>query len=210
MPTDAPTPTPPLETPPPCVNSLYGPFVRGFPDGSFRPDAPLTRAQLAQMLYNAYRQTPQGVTWQNSFTDVSRESWYHAAVSFLYSRGYLTGYGDNTFRPHNPITRAELTALLVRKTAGRHHSPTNQGSGFFDVPNTHWAVSYIRTSRYHNMLLGYPDGSFRPDAHITRAEAVVLINRMLNPCPNILPISYFDLLHMHFAYHDIIRASIVE
>jgi len=145
---------------------------------------------------------------QSTLSDVSPGKWYYNAINFLAHHGYIVGFRDNTFRPDTPITRAEITVLLTRKSG---LTPlVGQVDGFIDVSSSHWAVGYIYASQGKDFVRGYPDGTFRPNNHATRAEAVVLLNRVLNPCPNTLPVSYVDLTYKHFAYVDILRASIVE
>lgn len=185
----------------------FGPFVSGYPDGTFRPDALITRAEFVQMLYNAYLQKPQGLEIrQSTFADISLDRWYGNAINLFVSTGHIKGFTDNTFRPNEPITRAEITALLIRKSGLRLEESSEN---FSDVASSHWAIGYIHTSQLNGFILGYPDGTFRPDAHTTRSEAVVLINRVLNPCHNTTPVSYSDLSRIHWAYTDIIRASIL-
>ena len=154
---------------------IYGPFINGFPDGTFRPNENVTRAQFVQMLYNATILKPQAP--QNTFPDVSEQSWYNAAVNFLAASGYISGYPDGTFRPQSDITRAEITVILMKKIGAAPTTGTFQT--FSDIDDTHWAYGYTLTAHQNGYIVGYPDGTFRPNSNATRAEAVALITRIL-------------------------------
>ena len=192
----------------PRTRCLFGPFVMGFPDGSFRPDEPVTRAEFIQMLYNASIYKTTADFQQASFPDVYAGRWYTSAINYFANKGSIVGFEDGTFRPNNPITRAEITTLLIGEVDWIQE-PFSEAI-FSDVSPTHWAFDYIQISQQNGFVVGYPDGTFRPDAGATRSEAVVLINRIVRPCYNTEPVSYLDLRRYHWAYYDIIRASIVN
>ena len=117
------------------------------------------------------------ITSSNSFSDVAGGQWFNVAVSTLTDLDIIQGYPDGSFRPENNITRAEFVTLVARFFAAA------DGSGampYSDVPNGHWAVEHIMSGYNAGIILGYPDGTFRPEAPISRAEAITLINRLLN------------------------------
>lgn len=152
-------------------------YVSGYPDGTVRPNASVTRAETATMLYrlltDARREEIE--TAVIPFHDVTLTSWYAQAVAAMANGGYITGYEDGTFGGNKPITRAEFVAMLVR-FIGLEEAQCS----FTDVSRTHWAYEHIATATAAEWIGGYPDGSFGPSRSITRAEAMTIINRVLD------------------------------
>ena len=117
----------------------------------------------------------------SSYPDVNVKDWFNVAVSTLTNAGVIEGYEDGTFRPNAPITRAELATIISRfdQTFGTFETDAE----FPDITN-HWAEEYIKHSAARNWVVGYPDGTFRPDQNITRAETVTMVNRILRRAVN--------------------------
>ena len=155
-------------------------YVSGYPDGTVRPGANITRAETAQMLYRLLTSDAQSryATKSNSFSDVAADAWYCESVSTLSGMGIITGYPDGTFRPNEKITRAEFATLLSRFTEAKP-----AGTASFSDTASHWARAAIETASANGWVTGYPDGTFRPNNSITRAEAMTMINRMLGRLP---------------------------
>ncbi|MDE7245652.1 MAG: S-layer homology domain-containing protein, partial [Oscillospiraceae bacterium] len=151
-------------------------YVNGRSEGVFAPNMSITRGETAVILYRLMSDEARAAYYaaSNNFNDVGDSAWYNEAISTLVQAGVLDGYGDGTFRPEQPVTRAELAAVLVRVQGGSSAS----GAGFTDT-NEHWAEGYISSAVMSGLVLGYEDGSFRPDQGVTRAESVTMINRML-------------------------------
>ena len=114
----------------------------------------------------------------NDFADVTEDSWYNTAVSTMAGMNILKGRTANSFAPQAPITRAEFAAICARFDSGR----AEENSGFTDISG-HWAEKEIERAATLGWVSGYTDGSFHPDAPITRAEAMTLINRVLCRMP---------------------------
>ena len=151
-------------------------YILGYEDNTFKPNSNITRAESATMIYrllNANRRDAVFTT-TNSFSDVTASKWYNKAVSSMAKGGYVNGYPDGTFGGEKNITRAEFVTLLVNFFGTKDVS-----CNFNDVKTSHWAYKYIATATSYGWLSGYEDGSFRPDRAITRAEAVAVINRVL-------------------------------
>ena len=151
-------------------------YVTGYPDGRFRPEKNITRAETATMIFRLFMQgedSPISTNW-NMFSDVDVSKWYNTEVSTMARAGYITGYPDGTFGGDKPITRAEFVTILVR-----FFSTRNTYVYFRDVSTNHWAYRYIATAAFNGWIVGYPDGTFKPDQPITRAEAVTVLNRLL-------------------------------
>lgn len=155
-------------------------YLHGYPDGSFRPNDHLTRAEAAEVLYNLLdpSERPNSLVGYQPFSDVplSSNQWYFFPVASLSVLGLLSGYEDGSFRPNHPLTRGELVVLLSRMV------PTSEEGicPFSDVSVGHWAYQAISLASEQDWVTGYPDGSFRPDQTVTRTEAVVLLNRALD------------------------------
>ncbi len=194
----------------PASATIYPPYVMGYSNEMFYPQAPIKRNECVTMLYRLLQQIEPDstiVSQAKEFKDVSVETWYHSAVSVLAAKGIVNGYSDGTFQPENAITRAEFLAVALRFSK----IPLETAGGYFsDVPASHWAANYIQTAVKNGFVSGYADGSFRPDVQITRAEAVTMLNRITgrNQCVIADNISSFvDVPIGFWAYQDIMLAA---
>lgn len=157
-------------------------IVQGYPDGSFRPDQPVTRAEFSCLLVKSLGLT--GEAWvaergANVFSDV-RNHWAQGYIQVAYEYGIIRGYEDGSFRPESRIARDELAAMIVR--ALRYEGEFRQGMAlpFADreeIPL--WAREVVAVASSKELVVGFPDGTFRPHDLATRAEASVLIVRLL-------------------------------
>ena len=185
--------------------SDHTPYVSGYGDNVFGPNRNITRAEVAQCLYNLLKKTS-SVT-ETRFSDVSLDQWYGQAVNYLSYIGVFSGYGDGTFKPNNPITRAELVSALTNCV-----SPVEAENPFSDVVADHWAFHSIITAVANNWISGYPDGTFQPQRTITRAETVVILNRAMERtgegyAENRTGQYFVDIKEVNWAYLDIVEAS---
>ncbi|WP_130863240.1 S-layer homology domain-containing protein [Bacilliculturomica massiliensis] len=155
-------------------------YMSGYPDGTVRPEAPIARMEVAMIFYRLLRDDvrDQYETTHNDFSDVSPSDWYGKAVSTLANMGVLSGRGGGTFSPDSPITRAEFAAVAA-KFCDEYYS----GADAFSDIGGHWARRQINLAASAGWISGLGDGTFAPERHITRAEAVTLINRMLMRLP---------------------------
>ena len=162
------------------LNEDHFAYVQGYADGTVRPNAPITRAETAQMLYRLLTDEARREyqTDRSAYSDVPSGLWYSTSVATLSSMGVITGYPDGTFRPTANITRAEFATLLSRLSG----ADSARGAAFSDV-SAHWARKAIAAVSAKGWVSGYPDGTFRPNANITRAEAMAMLNRMLGRLP---------------------------
>ena len=113
-------------------------------------------------------------TQENEFSDVNEGDWYNNNISTVAAAGIVNGYDDGTFLPNNKITRAEFATIAARFTSLVH-----EGENLFTDIDGHWAAEYINNAAITGWVNGYDDGTFKPNAEITRAEAITLINRVL-------------------------------
>jgi hypothetical protein len=183
-------------------------YIFGDPTGMVRPDSVITRAETAIIIYRLLADGNKDMAAPAAFSDVDDGQWYSQAVNYLAYIGAVNGYPDGSFKPNAPISRAEFTKLI----AGFDNLEQAGGDMFSDIGGN-WAAKYINSAAAKGWVSGYPDGTFSPDSNITRAETVSLMNaklqRGVNPenIPDWAP-SYTDLGKGHWAYSDIIEASI--
>lgn len=180
----------------------YKAYIQGYPGGLFKPDNKLTRAEMATIIAMVSEKEAKGSAV--AFSDVKSEYWGADAIAKVSKMGLMNGYKDGTFKPNQSITRAELASLvaLLGPDAG------TSANGFSDI-SSHWAKEAILKAQSLGILKGYSDGTFRPNALLTRAEAVVAINRALGrePLTNVSQPQWKDVPSTHWAYGDIEAAS---
>ena len=169
-------------------NETHAAYLTGYADGTVHPNGQITRAEVSMILYRLLTDASRSVfgTSVNSFSDVPADEWFNTAVSTLANAKVLDGYPDGTFRPNAPITRAELATVLTRLSVLVNLSREITPVTFSDVAD-HWAFSFISTAANNGWINGYTDGTFRPDFSVSRAEAVTMLNRMLDRNPTTLP-----------------------
>ena len=155
-------------------------YVQGYPDGTVKPAGNITRAETAAILFrlmdDASRKTYYST--KSGFRDVASGSWYNTYVATLNNAGVITDSSNGYFRPNEAITRAELAAMLAK------FSETTSAANYFnDVSAKYWAANAIAICAKLGWITGYPDGTFRPDRNVTRAELMAMINRATGRAP---------------------------
>ena len=157
------------------INDHYQ-YMVGYKDATFRPNNNMTREEAAVMFSRLMVRRPiKGHIYNHNFKDIANTRWSATAISYMNELGLIKGYPDGTFKPEKSITRAEFAAM-----ATRFANLFGGGlQGFVDVPYTHWANDVIAKAASAGWVSGYPDGTFKPENKITRAEVVSITNRML-------------------------------
>ena len=175
-------------------------YIVGYPNGNVEPNGNITRAEVATIFFRLLTEEVRTAnsTQSNSLSDVTRGQWFNHAVSTLSSMGIVKGHNDGTFAPNAPITRAEFAAIAARFD----DKNTDTSSKFTDIAS-HWAKNEIGIAANKGWINGYPDDTFRPNQYITRAEAMTLVNRVLNR----LPENSSDLLDSMIKWPDNSDAS---
>ncbi|MCX6097086.1 MAG: S-layer homology domain-containing protein, partial [Caldiserica bacterium] len=187
-------------------------FLVGYPDGMFKPERNVSRAEVATALSRAL-----GLGWSSttpSFPDVPATHWAAGYIQIMVDEGIMEGDVSGTFRPDAFITRAEAAAVLLRmlKVEPFHNLLS---SSFSDVPATHWALGYIESMQKYGLITGYPDGTYKPDAHILRSEFTAIADRALgreiSSSSQVTGLSedvrWPDVAANHWAYLYILEAS---
>ena len=148
-------------------------YMKGYANGTFGPNANMTRAEAAQMFYNLLL-NKQAVA-DAGFTDVAADRWYADAVNTLAFMGIINGVGNNQFAPSRTISRAEFAAIATRFAKAN----SNGSLAFTDVKRSDWFYNSVLTAVNYGWIGGYSNGTFKPNNNITRAEVVSIVNKML-------------------------------
>lgn len=170
-------------------------YVIGYPDGKVHPEGNISRAETATIFFRLLKADIRdgNLTADNGFSDVSDGQWHNKAISTMAKLGIVKGRRADRFDPDASITRAEFAAICARFST----KPVENSGSFSDISG-HWAENEIERAAAFGWISGYPDGTFRPDARITRAEAMTMINRVLCRMPQ----SKSDLLDSMVTWPD--------
>lgn len=183
------------------ASSSAGGYMNGYPDDTFRPDSPITRAEWASMLTRILPLTS-AEGWK-AYSDVASNYWAMQSIQAMVGNQFMVGYPDGTFHPDSPITRTEVADMIARI---RHLEA--QPAAFGDTAK-HWASASIGAAQAEGLMSGYKDGMFRPDQPLTRAEAVTIVNRMLGitGSRHTASVTWRDVPPAYWAYDQIQLAS---
>lgn len=157
--------------------SKHEAYVSGYPDGSFRPNAYMTREEAASVFNRLLEDYETNENENTKFEDVGADRWSSSAINSLVAKGVISGYENGLFRPDDNITRAEMSVFMAALTNSQYTAKT-----FSDIQG-HWAQKSIEIAATQGWIAGYTDGTFKPDEYITRAEAVLFINNALGRMP---------------------------
>ena len=155
-------------------------YVIGYKDGNVRPYGLISRAETTTIFFRLLKDSVRdgNLLTSNTYTDVADNYWANTAISTMTGLGIVQGRTATTFDPYAPITRAQFAAICARFDDGK----TQGGQTFTDIQG-HWAQAYIERAAELGWIKGFEDGTFRPDTYITRAQAMTMINRVLNRIP---------------------------
>lgn len=175
-------------------------YIKGYPNGSFKPTDTITRAEAATIFYRLLTDSTRKAyaTTYNSFKDVPATAWYNTAVSTMAKLGIVNGGADGYFRPNDPITRAEIAAMIAR-CDGAYYTGT---STVFSDTYGHWAAGYIDRAYELGWINGYGT-TYAPDRYISRAETVAVLNRVLNRAPQYTS----DLTRNYTTFSDVATSA---
>lgn len=184
-------------------------YLGGYTDGSFGPENNMSRAEVAQMFYRLLLE--QNVESTGTYSDVPVNAWYAQAVNTLSSAGVIQGVGGNRFAPDREITRAEFLTIAMRFAKA---IPGGE-KAFSDVAPSDWYYAQISGAAQYGWIGGYADGSFKPNAAITRAEVTTIVNRMLNRSADTSHMDahekqlrlFPDVKNTFWAYYTILEAT---
>lgn len=164
-------------------------YIIGTPEGLSLPTANVTRAEVATIFFRLMTDDARAKfdSLDNNFSDVAKGQWYNRAISTLANAGIIKGDPAGTYRPGDAITRAEMATIIAR------FGDFKEGGKTFNDISGHWAQKYIELAASNGWINGNPDGTFKPNNNITRAETVAMINRVLDrqtkDVSDLLPVS---------------------
>ncbi|MFS0837406.1 cadherin-like beta sandwich domain-containing protein [Paenibacillus sp. 1P03SA] len=185
----------------------HKPYMEGYPDGTFRPNKGISRAELAAILARLFANETSAAA-QNPFADVPASHWASRYVAAVFGGKLMDGYPDGKFNPERILTRAEMATILVKL----RQLPGVQGASAFTDLQGHWAAENIRKAEKAGLLTGFEDGTFRPDQALTRAQAVVIFNKLLGrqaeSVPAGIPQAWSDVPASFWGYKDVTEASV--
>ncbi len=178
-------------------------FVTGYPDGTFRPDQPITRAEVAAVVARLFEFAEDPSTTVG-FGDLSDEHWARAYIAALSQRGIMVGFNDGNFHPDQPVTRAELAAVVARLQG----LDPQMGDAFADTRG-HWAQGVVEAARQAGAVTGFTDGLYHPEEPATRAQFVAMVARMLGrgPLTGLPTPTWPDVSADHWAFGYVEEAS---
>lgn len=181
-------------------------YVNGFPDGTFRPQNTITRAEMAALLARNKGLSDQAA-YQGLYPDVADGFWAAAYIEQLKELGLIIGDDKGKFRPADRITRAEMAMIVARWL--KADLSTAKSASFSDVPANHWAATAIAIASEAGIMIGFEDGSFGMNELLTRAQAVTIMNRLLGrgPLTGVVDPTWPDVPATHWAYEQIEEAS---
>lgn len=197
------------------VENEHIPYVSGYVDGTFKPDRFITRSETVKLIVSSSGDEVQS---GDQFSDVGESHWASGEIYTAFQKGYISGYPDGSFRPDVPVTRAEFATIVYGSMGqsipkGGDYLITKY---FYDSLDM-WSTRRVNTLGTMGLINGYPDGSFRPDDYVSRAEAVVILNRVKERVGDksfmdrVEGVQYEDIVtrnSKHWAYYDILEASV--
>ncbi|WP_431027700.1 S-layer homology domain-containing protein [Lysinibacillus sp. LZ02] len=195
---------------------VKAPYIQGYADGTFRPNANVTRAQMATMLARHLTNNNIPTAARASFTDVENHG-AKDAIEFVKTTGLFSGTSETTFNPNGSITRAQMASVIVRwmeqhcteNTTKEYCTSETTGKTFNDVHSTHWAASAIEKVSALGIMSGVSDTAFNPNGFLTRAQAVKVLNRLfeIKPVTTIEKSMFTDVSTSHWAIDEIEAAA---
>jgi len=183
-------------------------YIQGYEDGTFRPDHTVTRAHIAVMIARNLGLDGSGKIAAALFSDVSASHWAAPAIGYVKQQGLMVGDAAGAFNPNAAITRAEMAAIAARHKRLMLGTEEESTTAFTDIAG-HWAVLEIAANKQTGILNGYDDGTFRPNGNLTRAEAVIVINRMFDrgPLYEVGTPTFKDVKETHWAFYEVEEAA---
>jgi hypothetical protein len=183
-------------------------YVKGYPDGSFGPFRNITRAEAAALFARILDLDLSDTI--KTYSDLPSSHWAYGYIQAVTKMGLMQGYPEGTFLPENAITRAEFASMIARYYRNNEETTDTLNTYFTDIADS-WAKETIEEAFTRGIVIGYEDGSFRPNARIQRTEAVIMINRMLNRGPLTgVPVLFTDVVETDWYFGHVMEASLTH
>ncbi|WP_282154521.1 S-layer homology domain-containing protein [Cytobacillus gottheilii] len=204
------------------IYNVHLPYIHGFKDGTFRPEAAVKRSEMAAMLA---RNLPEDTELSkvSNYKDIPVSYWGYEDIMKAKQSGIMTGYSDHTFNSQGEVTRAQMATIAYRwmknecgEDNGSYASCSslkdNGVADYRDVSAKHWAIEAISFMKNANVMEGYTDNSFRPEEKLTRAQAVKVLNRIFKrgPLNGVPQASFKDVSKQHGSFKEIEEAALTH
>ena len=151
-------------------------YISGYEDGTFKPDNSITRAEFVRLVNQSMGYTKTGNAY---FSDVSSSYWGYNDIQKGVAAGYVRGDGNGKFRPNDPVSRQEAAVMISQICGlGQDFSAAAKYTDYRYIPS--WAAGYVGAVSKAGIMSGYPDGDFKGDRYLSRAEAVIALDKALN------------------------------
>lgn len=187
------------------TSKVHQAYMTGYPDGTFGPEKPITRAEMATVLVRLFGKDKSVKPAAKIFTDAAQTHWAKSAIDLAADSGLMDGYPDGSFKPEQTITRAETATIAARLSSATEGAG---GDSFSDTVG-HWAAPAIVKAKATGVVNGYEDGTFRPEQTLTRAEAVTMFNKLAGRDPwSVSDAKWSDVDANHWAFKNIQEASV--
>ena len=190
------------------VGNLHEAYIKGFEDGTFKPNNTVTRAEIAAMIARnlGYDDTQKVVS--TFFSDIQVTHWAAGVIEFTKQQGLMKGDNLGKFNPNSGITRAEMAVIVARYKQLTLLTDVESTKAFPDIAG-HWAMKDIAANKQAGIISGYQDGTFRPNGNLSRAEAVKVINRMFDrgPLYGVEKPTFKDVPTTHWAFYEVEEAA---
>ncbi|MFB9276951.1 S-layer homology domain-containing protein [Cohnella cellulosilytica] len=187
-------------------------YMKGYPDGSFKPERGISRAELAAVLVRILPQRAFATQNAHNLSDLAEPFWAAESINIALDQGWMKGTAAGAFHPDKLVTRAELAQVAYNIKAEEWNSISSPVSTAFNDVRGHWGADAITAAASNGIVEGYADGSFKPNNAVTRAEAATLLNRLLDRTPGKVgeqPL-WPDVPTSHWAYKNIMEASVTH
>lgn len=190
-------------------------YIKGYPDGSVRPEGNITREEITAILYRIKNKAYDEpfTTSGEVYPDVKHDRWSVTEIEYMENQKVVEGYPDGEFKPSNKLTRAEFAAMICRFAKLQ---PKETENTFPDLKKEHWAYKNIMMLYSNGLIQGYEDKTFRPEREITRAEVMTVVNKILGRKPldsyvKSLDFNPFNDLYVEKWYYvDVMEATITH
>ncbi|WP_179097697.1 S-layer homology domain-containing protein [Paenibacillus sp. FSL H7-0331] len=187
------------------TSKVHQAYMTGYPDGTFGPEKPITRAEMATVLVRLFDKYKSVKPAAKVFTDAAQTHWAKSAIDRAADSGLMDGYPDGSFKPEQTITRAETATIAARLSTATEGA----GGDSFSDTSGHWAAAAIVKAKAAGVVNGYEDGTFRPEQTLTRAEAVTMFNKLAGRDPlSVSDAKWSDVPANHWAFKNIQEASV--
>lgn len=181
-------------------------LASGYPDGTFRPENDISRAEFMSLVNSAFEYTQEEE--EIDYKDISTGKWYISIIKKAKAAGYISGYNDGTMKPDNPITREEVATIIVKLMDLRLDAKGIDG--FKDKDKIKWSKEYVGAVVNAKYMVGFTDGTFNPQKNITRGEAIYALNNIVIGKKNVAKQDFFGITYIQVSWNEGVKPSSIK